>query len=212
VKYLDPDGRLTDVGTKGGYQLPYPPQLGKNIYFFVFRDIRSYNITQDRDNPKNFYLDSGFLYNANTKELIYFPKLQTVANYPLTDSDDNPVDSCYEDTVAAGPFQLKVSTTTNVADGLAGIIINAITIDGRKIDSEGYTVNGHSSGRGLLHSNRGRGKTYDYNTPYSKQCIILPYEDNKKFFGVLSVWGVKDGGIVQGYIFNVVNTEENIHE
>lgn len=182
---------------------------GREVLYFVFRDIRSYQVTQDRNNPKNTYLDKAILYNTKTHQYAMFDKVQTVANYPLTDGKGNPVSSVFDDTVAAGDFELKVYTTTNVASGEAGIITNAKTIDGRKVDANGYTENGKSEGRGLEHSNGKPDGSGDYNTPYSKQCFIMPSKDNKRFFQTLKNWGVKDGESIKGRLLNVLNLENN---
>ena len=184
VHYTDPDGR--------------------EVLLFIIRDIRSYNVTQDRNNPQNTYLDKAVLYNTETGESVTFDQVQTVANYPLTDSNGNSVDSCFNDTVAAGEFELKVYTSTEVASGDAGVIINAKTVDGRTIDSNGNTEKGLSIGRGLEHSNGKPDGSGDYNTPYSKQCFIMPSEDNKRFFQTLKDWGVKNGETVKGKLNNAL--------
>ena len=41
-----------------------------------------------------------------------------------------------------------------------------------------------------------------YNTPFSKQCIILKKEDNKVFFDALKEWGIQDGSVIKGTIFD----------
>ena len=65
---------------------------------------------------------------------VTFHDVQTVANYPSTDADTKPAESCFPDTIKAGRFDLKLYTKTNVASGKAGIITNAKSIDGRKVD------------------------------------------------------------------------------
>ena len=187
VRYVDPDGR--------------------EVLCFVFRNVISYDVTQDRKNPTNTFLDKSLLVNTDTKQYAFFEKVQSVANYPLTDSTGNSVESCYEDTVASGNFYLKLYTSTNVASGDAAVIINAITIDGRKIDANGYTENGKSPGRGLVHSNGRPDGSSDYNLPYSKQCFIMPSEDSDRFFQTLKDWDVKDGDIISGKLFNVLILE-----
>lgn len=183
---------------------------GREVIYVVLRDIRSYAISRDRSNPINTYRDIGFLYNTDTGETATFSHMQTVANYPSTDADGNPVSSLFDDTIAPGDFELKLYTTTNVADGVAGVITNAKTMDGRTVDANGYTENGKSPGRGLEHSNtRTDGSGKDYNTPYSKQCFIMPGKDNKRFFDTLQKWGVKDGESIKGKLYNsIIHREE----
>ncbi len=66
----------------------------------------------------------------------------------------------------------------------------------------GITENGLSSGRGLQHSNTDPTTNVDYNTPRSKQCIIMPGEDNQLFFDVLQDWGVQDGQSIKTTIID----------
>ena len=184
VKYIDPDGN--------------------EILIFVIRDIKSYNISTNRKTPKNTYLDKIILCNTDTKQVAVFDQVQTVANYPSTDANDNPVNSCYNDTIASGDFEFKLYTTTNVAEGMAGVITNTKTIDGKQVNSDGITENGLSPGRGLGHSNvkpDGTGK--EYQTPYSKQCFIMPGKDNKRFFQTLKDWGVKSGDSIKGKLIDM---------
>ena len=167
---------------------------GLEVFYTIYRDPQSYDVSTNRKTPKNTYLDVGVLYNSNTNETIVFTRVQSVANYPSTDNKNNEVPSVYNDTIKGNStFDLKIGTTTNVASGKAAIITNATTIDGRKVDANGYTENGLSEGRGLQHSNINPKTGDDYNTPYSKQCIILPGQDNELFFDVLQDWGVQDG-------------------
>ena len=178
-----------------------------NIIIYVYRDSRSYEISADRNNPKNTYLDKIMICNTETQESVVFEKAQTVANYPNTDSKNRTVDLCFADTIAPGVVDIKFYTTTDVAPGLAAIITNAKTIDGRTVDANGYTENPLSSGRGLIHSdeiNDGTGNTY--NTPYSKQCFILPKSDHKEFFDKMNEWGVEDGDVIKTLIIDVDNT------
>ena len=183
VRYVDPDGRDAE-----------------DVVYFVLRNFKSYEISTDRTQPKNTYLDIGFLWNKKTGEMIAFAPMQTVANYPSTNSKNEPVNSCYKDTIAPGHFELKVYTTTDVASGQAGIIINAKTLDGRIVNNEGYTENPLSTGRGLQHSNGNPEGTGDYNNPYSKQCFIMPSANNKIFFDTLEKWNVQDGDVIEGVL------------
>ena len=54
-----------------------------------------------------------------------------------------------------------------------------------------------SRGRGLQHSNTNPKTNQDYNNPYSKQCIILPGQDNELFFEVLQDWGIQDNQVIK---------------
>ena len=186
----------------GNNPISFTDPDGCEVLFFVFRDTKSYDISTDRNSPKNTFLDVGILYNTDNGETASFTKMQTVANYPSTDAYNNPVESCYEDTIAPGTFEFKVYTETNVADGDVAVIINAKTIDGRKVDSNGYTENPKSGGRGLIHSNTSPSTKKDYNTPRSKQCFILPGKDSKRFFNTLKNWGVKNEESVKGVLFD----------
>ncbi|MBQ9539474.1 MAG: RHS repeat-associated core domain-containing protein, partial [Treponema sp.] len=198
VNWLDPWG-LT--GQESGED---QKRNAEKVRYYVFRDVQSYEISTDRNAPKNTYLDTAFLYNTETGEKVTFHKVQTVANYPSTDGNNKPVDSCYLDTIKAGRFDLKLYTETNVASGKAGVITNAMTIDGRRVDENGITENGKSPGRGLVHSNtKTDGSGDDYTTPYSKQCFIMPGEDTTRFFETLERWGVEDGESIEGYLFNL---------
>jgi hypothetical protein len=111
---------------------------------YVYRDKRSYEYSIDRENPKNMGLDTIVLYNKATLEYKVFEGIQTVANYPSTDYNNNQVESCFFDTIGTSNFQLKVYTSTNVAGGTAAIITNTTTIDGRKVDEYGFTENAKS--------------------------------------------------------------------
>lgn len=176
---------------------------GLEVFYTIYRDPQSYNISTNRDSPQNVYRDVGVLYNSNTNETIVFDTVQSVANYPSTDTNNNKVPSVYNDTIASGStFDLKIGTTTNVAAGKAAVITNATTIDGRKVNGNGITENGLSGGRGLQHSNTNPTTNVDYNTPRSKQCIIMPGEDNQKFFDVLQDWGVQDGQSIKTTIID----------
>ncbi len=180
---------------------------GLEVSYTINRDPRSYVVSTDRDTPINTYLDVGILYNSNTNETVIFEHVQSVANYPSTDPNGNNVTSVYNDTIKAGAtFDLKIGTTTNIAGGKAAIITNAITIDGRKVNANGYTENGLSEGRALQHSNTNPTTNKDYNTPYSKQCIILPGADNERFFAVLEDWGIQDGQSIKTIIIDSNNS------
>ena len=54
-----------------------------------------------------------------------------------------------------------------------------------------------SRGRGLQHSNTNPKTNQDYKNPYSKQCIILPGQDNELFFEVLQDWGIQDNQVIK---------------
>lgn len=177
--------------------------LGLEVFYTIYRDIQSYDISTNRSSPKNTYLDIGVLYNSNTNETVVFERVQSVANYPSTDGGGKELSSVYNDTIKAGiTFELKIGTTTNIASGKAAVISNAMTIDGRKVDANGYTENALSEGRGLQHSNTNPKTNKDYNNPYSKQCIILPGQDNELFFELLQDWGVQDGQSIKTTIVN----------
>ncbi len=107
------------------------------------------------------------------------------------------------DTIGTSVFELKVYTTTSVAEGDAGIITNTTTLDGRKVDKNGYTEDALSEGKGLVHSDEiPNGKGESYKTPYSKQCFILSKEDNAEFFQTLKDWDVKDNELIRGIVFD----------
>ena len=199
VSWLDPWGLCPQDAESGEDQ----KKNAEKVQYYVYRDTRSYEISSDRNSPKNTYLDTAFLYNTETGESVAFHKVQTVANYPSTDGNNKPVDSCYLDTIKAGRFDLKLYTETNVAAGKAGIITNAWTIDGRWVDENGITENGKSPGRGLEHSNTKPDGSRDYSVPYSKQCFIMPGEDNTRFFETLERWGVEDGESIEGHLVDV---------
>ncbi|MBC6712399.1 hypothetical protein [Treponema sp. Marseille-Q3903] len=137
--------------------------------------------------------------------LLYmlFSTYYLIAAEYLFDGSGNKVQSVYNDTIKTGSaFDLKIGTTTNVASGKAAIITNATTIDDKKNNSNGYTENGLSEGRGLQHSNTNPNTNEDYNNPYSKQCVILPGQDNTLFFEVLKDWGVQDGESIKTTIID----------
>ncbi|MBO6186215.1 MAG: hypothetical protein J6O88_16270 [Chryseobacterium sp.] len=67
--------------------------------------------------------------------------------------------------------------------------------------------NAKSEGRGLIHSNRGRDKESDYSIPRSKQCFILPDEDNERFFDTLEKWGVEDNTFLKGTLYEFLKGE-----
>lgn len=174
------------------------------VKMYVYRNTNSYNISTDRKNPKNTRLDKILLQNTETGEYKVFSNVQTVANYPSTDPDDKKVESCFLDTIGTAGFELKVYTTTNVAAGTAAVITNTRTIDGRKVDQNGYTEGGKSEGRGLVHSDEKPDKKGErYTTPYSKQCFILPTEENDSFFETLRALGVKEGESIKGTVYDV---------
>ena len=174
-----------------------------DIEIRVYRNNKSYEISVDRQTPKNEKLDSIVLYNKKTKQYVVLDGYQTVANYPNTDVKNNPVDLCYWDTIAPGKFQLKVYTNTNVATGSAGVIINTKTLDGRKVDSNGYTENAKSDGRGLIHSDINPSTGQSYVHAYSKQCFISSSVNNNLFFSTLQNWGVENNSIVNGFVYSV---------
>nr|MCR4899536.1 RHS repeat-associated core domain-containing protein [Treponema sp.] len=68
---------------------------GLEVFYTIYRDPQSYDVSTDRDTPKNTYLDVGVLYNSNTNETIVFTRVQSVANYPSTDNKNNEVPSVY---------------------------------------------------------------------------------------------------------------------
>ena len=179
-------------------------EVNDNVKLYVYRDKNSYNISNIRGEPKNVKLDTLVLYNTKTGQYKSFKGVQTVANYPNTDPAGNKVDSCFMDTLGTCNFTMKVYDKTNVAGGTAAVITDGSTIDGRKIDKNGYTQKPKSEGRGMVHSNErpdGTGKTYDI--PYSKQCIIMTKEDNEDFFETLKEWGVKDNEGIKGTVYDI---------
>ena len=48
-----------------------------------------------------------------------------------------------------------------------------------------------------------RADSRSYNTPYSKQCFILPSGNNDAFFETLERWGVKDKERIKGSVIDV---------
>ena len=176
--------------------------VSDKVKVYVYRDKKSYEFSNDRNNPKNTRLDTIVLYNSKTGEYKVFDGVQTVANYPSTDTQGNHADSCFMDTIGTCNFDIKLSTTTNVAEGTAATIANAKTLDGRDVNSSGYTENAKSEGRGLIHSDEKKdGSGESYNTPYSKQCFIMSKENNAIFFGTLQDWGVGDNTTIKGTVY-----------
>ncbi|MBP5359337.1 MAG: RHS repeat-associated core domain-containing protein [Treponema sp.] len=182
----------------------------EDIEFVVLRDTRSYDISENRNTPKNYYLDIAFLKNKVTGETVVFKYVQSVANYPSTDGYGKHVEPCYNDTLAPGDFEVKLFTNTSIAKGPASILINGETLDGRKVDSNGYTEKPLSDGRGLVHSNRENSNkaTKDYNVPRSKQCIILPYEDDIRYHDTVRRWGMKQDDVIAGVIYDFDNSRK----
>ncbi|ULQ59126.1 hypothetical protein K7I13_11525 [Brucepastera parasyntrophica] len=168
----------------------------------VIRERASYDVSQDRNSPQNVALDTVILINNRTGEAVVINEVQTVANYPLTAPDGTPAPDSFPDTIAATDFQMKYITTTNVAAGDAGVITNTRTITGNSVNAYGYTENEATPGRTLVHSNTNPTTNADYNTPYSKACIIPKKgEDNVLFFDTLARWGAKKGDIIPGHVY-----------
>ena len=62
VSWLDP-WRL-----KGQESGDDPKKNAEKVRYYVFRDVQIYEISTDRNTPKNTYLDKAFLYNTETGE------------------------------------------------------------------------------------------------------------------------------------------------
>ncbi|MBR0100457.1 MAG: hypothetical protein IJP90_12210 [Treponema sp.] len=191
----------------------YGTSLPKNnIVMKYFRDSKSYSPSFDRNNPINEYLDTLLMSNLTTGEKLEIKEIQTVANYPNTTSTGAAHKNTYNDTIAPGNVQFRFKTTSSVAPGECLVIINAKTLDGRKVNHNGYTEKALSAGRGLVHSSANPSTGIAYNHAYSEQCFICKrIEDYKLIINTLVRWGCKDGDIIQGEVINKQNrviTEE----
>ena len=180
----------------------YGTKLPKgNITLTYFRNPKSYSPSFDRDDPVNEYLDYLIMTNSKLGETVVIKEIQTVANYPLTTPTNESHPNSFKDTVAAGKVQFKYKTSSSAVPGDCLVIINSKTLDGRKIDTKGFTEKAITEGRGLVHSseNPATGKPYEH--AYSEQCFICKnIEDHKLLMQTLLYWGCEDGDIIKGEV------------
>lgn len=198
------DSRVTpDEGSEQGPTEPQKVEVPlPEIEMQVYRDLKSYDVSRKRGNRKNNNLDTVLLINKKTGEVVVFLNVQTVADYPSTDPFGKKVDDCFKDTVAATSFTVTYKTTTSAGEGSAAIIGNTVTLDGKPIDSEGFTKGGLSEGRTLIHSPVNPQTHEEYENPYSKACFIPKTgQDNQGFFDTLESWGVKNGYTFNGSVY-----------
>ena len=171
------------------------------VALIIFRDLNSYNITQDRANFQNGNLDSALFINKTTGEILFIDRVQTVANYPLTKPDTSPAANSFPDTIAATSFDFIYKTETTAATGPAAVIGNTKTISGKSVDANGNTENGATPGRTLWHSPGKPDGSGDYRIAYSQACFIPETSlDNDKVFDTLEAWGVKDEDVIKGKV------------
>lgn len=189
----------------------YGTKLPKNnIVMQYYRDPKSYKPSFDRNNPVNEYLDNLVMSNLSTGEKIEISDIQTVANYPNTTNEGKAHKNTFNDTIAPGSVQFKFKTESSVAPGDCLVIINAKTLDGRKVNHSGYTEKALSKGRGLVHSAENPSTGIAYEHAYSEQCFICKrIADHKLIVNTLVRWGCKDGDIIQGEVINKPNSQGN---
>lgn len=198
VKYTDPDGRETV----------------KNVMILVLRQSGSYSPSQDRNNPTNVAMDRMIIITTSSETFIQgvakffggdmsaikiteLKGLQSVANYPSTDASGKAGPNYLGNTIASGQTILMraFASESSVAEGPVMELTNAKTMDGQWIGTNATTPT--DSARWLEHSNRGKGKTANYNTPYSKGCFIFKdWANTKAFENLLKQYDVKPGDLI----------------
>lgn len=181
----------------------------KNYLLKVYRKKLSYdykfNLKKNdyNNNIKNNSLDKMVLFyleklNENViKEnyLIEIPNVQTVSNHPHFD---------HFDTIAAGPFSVELFVTPRKFHGLIHGIIDAIDIEGQKIDHWSMQVeNGYQKGRWLIHDKWSFEKQRDLNFSYSGGCFISSSENQKKLNNKFKKLKFQKGDILPGLLVEV---------
>ena len=164
----------------------------------VKRNKKSYDYKLDptknffSNNTKNNCLDS--IHILQDGNIIYsYPKVQTVANYPNSDT---------KDTIAKGKFQVKLFVEKRKYKNEVHGIINALDLEGQKIDEFSMQKdNGFTKGRWLIHDTYDPVLSKDLNFAWSQGCFVFKTSADLKLFNkVLIDYGCKEGDIIDGVL------------
>ena len=159
---------------------------------FDYKYDKSKNVY--KNNIKNNSLDKLELF-FDDQYIIGFNSVQTVSNHPHFD---------HFDTIDKGPFRIQCFVSPRKFHGLIHGIIDAVDIEGQKIDHWSMQVEGgYQKGRWLVHDRWSFKKNRDLRNGYSGGCFILSSSDLKRFNEKLKKLLIKPGDILNGILVEV---------
>lgn len=172
----------------------------------IERALSSYNYKNRPEKPNSF----GNNWKNNSRdwlvllddkaELCRF-RCQTVANYCF--GKMAPGDTVeHGDTIAPGPFKVRLFAEPRMFHGEIHEIIEATDIDGQRIDGHAMQItnDGYQSGRWLIHDRFSKKVGADTNYAWSAGCFILSSGDLAALNKVLHAYKFKPGDIIPGEV------------
>lgn len=158
--------------------------INKNYKYVGNGKNKRFTTSDYNNNTKNNMLDSAKLYKKDTI-LWECNKVQTVANYPLADT---------QDTLALGSFQIICFIDPRNYNHEIHGVINAYDIEGQRIlENSMQWEDQHWKGRFLIHATQ-------YNHAWSKACLMFHLTPLLELNSVLHAEGINSCDIIWGYI------------
>ena len=179
------------------------------IKFVLERKKISYDFKIDPNLPDGFdnnwknNSQDWFIVKDEHCELARF-KCQSVANYCF--GQMKTADSvAWGDTVAPGPFKVRLFAEPRNFHGEIHEIIEATDIDGQRINTHAMqtTEKGFQNGRWLIHDRFSYKYNEDTNYAWSAGCFILSSYDLKSLNLILKSYNFGPGTIISGEIIEI---------
>lgn len=171
-------------------------QRSKSSYHYKYKPAQESGFDNNCKNNARDWL----VLMYNDKELFRC-RCQSVHNYDWGRNKSNGK-LAYGDTIAPGKFQVRLFADPRKYHGEVHEIINAVDMDGHKINSMAMQiVRGEYYGRWLIHDRYSNVSGHDMAYAWSAGCIILRSTDLVFFNNALISAGCAKGDIIAGEIF-----------
>lgn len=179
------------------------------INLLLQRNLSSYNFKKNTNLPDSFsnnYAQNSrdWLIVLDDKAEIARFRCQSVANYcfgEMATADSVP----YGDTIAPGPFKIRLFAEPRNFHGEIHEIIEATDLDGQRINTRAMqtTEEGFQNGRWLIHDKFSKKYGTDTNYAWSAGCIILSSGDLQALNLIFHACKLSPGAIISGKIVEV---------
>ena len=179
------------------------------INLLLQRNLSSYNFKKNTNLPDSFsnnYAQNSrdWLIVLNDKAEIARFRCQSVANYcfgEMATADSVP----YGDTIAPGPFKIRLFAEPRNFHGEIHEIIEATDLDGQRINTKSiqFTSKGFQNGRWLIHDRYSSKYQGDTTYAWSAGCFILSSGDLKALNYIFKSYSLCPGMIIPGEVIEV---------
>ena len=179
------------------------------LYVRVHRFRSSYDFKNNISMPNSF--QNNWKNNSKDWLIVYDDeaeiarfRCQSVANYcfgAMATADT----VAWGDTVAPGPFKIRVFANPRNFHGEIHEIIEATDIDGQRINTHAMqkTDEGFQNGRWLIHDRFSKKYNADTNYAWSAGCFILSSGDLAALNVILKSYSLAPGMIILGEVIEV---------